>query len=675
MTDLITIQELSAAGRHQECLQACQNALQLKREEAYLYKYAGKSLLALGQFEKAQECLVKAHQLDGSDLEIIKDIGNIFLNVGNQGAAHEWYEKALKINNNYAPAINNIANLKRQSGNTKEAINLFKRAIQADSKFIKAYVGAAASLLAIGNLDQAESFAQQALAINENTRGLNEILGIIFQNRSKPEQAVECYQKELGINPKASNSLLNLGLLLLEKGQAAAAAESLSKASALAPSDQCSLLLAQAYQNLGQFKESIVEYKKLDINNSQNKMIPFNLGLCLLQTGNNNDAIEVLKIAIQLDETFVPAWGNMGIALMNEGRHQEALPATQKVLALAPDNPAAHMNLGQIYKELGQLDQALAATLKSLELKPDNPAAHMNLGQIYKELGQLDQAFSSTTESLRLRSKKSKTTANISTLTSSLGQKLTRQDFIPTFFDNAVMRSLDDDKIWENLDIPKIYEELNDSRENRFITFAERTTRTNGLRLPSALSVTASQGTHSLIKWKNFEIYKSSNDLVIYWMLLNEIKPDLIIELGSGSGGSAIWMSDICKALGLKTEIYSYDLNKPRVKHENVTFIEYDLTKLNRSSCRLPMVDKYKKKRKVIIEDAHIDMKSVLLELDRYLCDGDYLIIEDSGIKQNEILEFTNSRNKKYQADQFYLDFFGTNMGCCIDSIFKIFPD
>ena len=35
VTDLATIQDLSAAGRHQDCLQACQNALQANQEETY----------------------------------------------------------------------------------------------------------------------------------------------------------------------------------------------------------------------------------------------------------------------------------------------------------------------------------------------------------------------------------------------------------------------------------------------------------------------------------------------------------------------------------------------------------------------------------------------------------------------------------------------------------------
>ena len=603
----IAIRNHLAARRFQECLQACQNILRSNPGETYAYKYAGKSLSALGQFEKAQECLVKAHQLDDSDPEVAQDIGNIFVNLGNRDAALGWYEKALEINHNYAPAFNNIANIKRQAGSNQEAADLFKRAIQADPKLIHAYVGAAASFLALGAFDEAKSFADQALAINQSVPGVNEILGIIHHNKNNHDQAIEHYQKELGVNPQASNSFLNLGFLLLQKGHSDAALKSLVKASTLAPSEQCTLLLAQAYQNLGRFGEAIIEYKKLDINQSKDKTIPFNFGICLLNVGNNVDAIEVFKMAIQLDDKFSEAWGQLAFAYQRVGLNQDACLAVS--------------------------------------------------------------------QQLTLMSKKAQTTANIPDLSISLGQKLVSQDLIPTFFDHAVMESLRSSDFIENFDIPQLYEDLSKSKNNRFVKFSQRKSRTNGLRLDSALSIYASQGTHSLIKWKDFDIYKSSNDLIIYWMLFNELKPDLIIEIGSGSGGSAVWMSDICKALGLETEIYSYDINKPKFEYENVTFVEFNLNRLGSQDINLPMANNFKEKKKIVIEDAHVNMKNVLLELDRYLDDGDYLVVEDSGNKQGEIQEFTDSMGKKYQTDQFYLDFFGFNMTCSIDSVFKIFAN
>ena len=76
-----------------------------------------------------------------------------------------------------------------------------KRAIQADPQLIQAYTGAAASFLALGNLDQAESFATQAIKINASFPGINEILGITFQSKKNYQQAIESYQKELDIKP------------------------------------------------------------------------------------------------------------------------------------------------------------------------------------------------------------------------------------------------------------------------------------------------------------------------------------------------------------------------------------------------------------------------------------------------------------------------------------------
>ena len=422
LTDLALIQQLAFSGRHQECLQSCQKALQANPSDTSTYKYAGKSLLALGQFEKALHCLLKAHQFDGSDPEIVKDIGNIHLSLGNIGTALRCYEQALEINTNYAPAFNNIGKLKRQSGDYQEAIELFKQAIHFDPKLIQAYTGAALSFLELGALDQAALFAAQALDINEHAPGVNEILGIVFQNKNKIDQAIDCYQKELEVNSQANYSLQRLGLLRLHKGQAEGAVELLSKAAAIAPNEECTLLLAQAYQNLEQFDAAIAEYKKLDIDQSSNKMIVFNFGLCFLNAGDNSNAIEKFKIVLQLDELFIPALANLVNAYKGAGRLNEAMHSLQKILDQQPSNPIVHMNLGGIYQDLGLFDQALASTLKSLELNPGNADAYLNLGGIYQDLGQFDQALASTLRSLELNPDNSGAYMNLGVIYQYLGQ-------------------------------------------------------------------------------------------------------------------------------------------------------------------------------------------------------------------------------------------------------------
>ena len=78
--DFNTVKELASVGRNQECLHACRKLLQSEPRNPLLWKYSGKSLLALGEFKKALQDLNKARQLDDRDPEITQDIGNTHFN-------------------------------------------------------------------------------------------------------------------------------------------------------------------------------------------------------------------------------------------------------------------------------------------------------------------------------------------------------------------------------------------------------------------------------------------------------------------------------------------------------------------------------------------------------------------------------------------------------------------
>ena len=205
---------------------------------------------------------------------------------------------------------------------------------------------------------------------------------------------------------------------------------------------------------LGQFEKAQHYLTKALQLDQIDKIIPFNLGLCLLRIGSNIDAVEAFKLAVKLDDSFLPAWGNIGSALINEGMHREALPATLKVIELDPTDPTAHMNLGNIYKNLENLDKALASTLKSLELKPDNPDALTNLGGIYKDLGNLDQALVSTLKSLELKPNNPNAHMNLGNIYKDLGN-----------FDNALASTIKSLELMPNnptayMNLGSIYKDL-----------------------------------------------------------------------------------------------------------------------------------------------------------------------------------------------------------------------
>ncbi len=207
VTALATIQEHSVAGRHQDCLKACQNALQANPEETYAYKYAGKSLIALGQFEKAQQCLLKAHQLDGSDPETIKDIGNVFNALQNDAEAIRLYKSALAIDPKYAPAINNLGLIAKRQGDFDSAEHLVKKAKDLDQSFAPYHMNLGAIYKELGQLDQALASTLKSLELKPDYPDALVNLGWIFQAMGNMEESTKSLQKALSISPQLPEAL------------------------------------------------------------------------------------------------------------------------------------------------------------------------------------------------------------------------------------------------------------------------------------------------------------------------------------------------------------------------------------------------------------------------------------------------------------------------------------
>ncbi|MEV7060965.1 CmcI family methyltransferase [Streptomyces microflavus] len=177
----------------------------------------------------------------------------------------------------------------------------------------------------------------------------------------------------------------------------------------------------------------------------------------------------------------------------------------------------------------------------------------------------------------------------------------------------------------------------------------------------------ATQGVTEHLIWAGRPLYKTVFDLASYPMLIAELAPGTIIELGSGSGGSARWMADVAAAHDLLPVIISIDCTAVDVTDDRVSFRTGDVGHLGDvlADCdELP-------RPWLVIEDAHAHVRAVLDFFDARLTAGDYLLVEDSLAKRATLREFLRSSVHQYQLDTRYLDLFGENTSCAIDSIFR----
>ena len=176
---------------------------------------------------------------------------------------------------------------------------------------------------------------------------------------------------------------------------------------------------------------------------------------------------------------------------------------------------------------------------------------------------------------------------------------------------------------------------------------------------------------HHKITYKGIKAIKCPFDYVIYQMIISEVKPDLVIEIGTNIGGGALYIADLLDSNG-KGVLHTIDILdqvEPKVKeHKRISFYtqgweNYDL-ELTKGFEKI-----------LIIEDAsHLykDSLGILNKFHSIVSKDSYFIIEDGIINElgleNEyfggplkaIREFLPN-HQEYIVDRKWCDMFGTN--------------
>ena len=241
---------------------------------------------------------------------------------------------------------------------------------------------------------------------------------------------------------------------------------------------------------------------------------------------------------------------------------------------------------------------------------------------------------------------------------------------------------------------PDTYRKLREKQElkrkemlaspNRFQRISEREDRTD---VPLQTRKNTCNGRY-LTRYRGFDICKCPIDYSLYHQLFYLVEPKTVIELGTLSGGMAIWMADTLGLLGLEASIYSMDIDPSnrselvnKLKPDNVTFLQGDSFEIEKT-----FTDEFLKSLPhpwVLIEDSHANVDGILEHFHKYMQEGDYMVVEDTGPdilkecgmymgnegvyvqmgpKQLQCLrQFLHDYEEFYAVDSFLTDLFGYN--------------
>jgi len=204
-------------------------------------------------------------------------------------------------------------------------------------------------------------------------------LAYVYTALKRTDEARAEYARTLAIDPKMSEAYLNLGMLLLDKEEDAAAVAPLRKAVELLPAQSRPRYL---------------------------------LAVALDRSGNHAGAAESFEVLIHLDPNDITALDYLGWAALREGKSEEAEARFRRALEVQPKGSEALKGLAHSL-DAQKKPEAAGAYRDYLELMPNDSESRARLIHLLVELQQNDAALAEldcldagkrpTLESLKLR--------------------------------------------------------------------------------------------------------------------------------------------------------------------------------------------------------------------------------------------------------------------------------
>src|SRR6266581_3693960 len=279
---------------------------------------------------------------------------------------------------------------------TTEAIQDFQGVLKADSRHAQARYWLAIAYHQTGNIQQAKTELAQALELAPGMTDAAFLLAQMNLESANPAAAIESMEKIIAAQPRALQAYLLLGTAQLSRQQPAAALQTFKKMQAIAPKDPRPVhLTGIALQAVGQGNTGLALErirKQISVAGDSTRL-QFLLGSTHQLRKENAQAEAAYAKALQLDQTFVPAYVALGQMYLAGQDDQKALARFEQALGVNGNDVVSRMMIAQIHLNRGDRDKAKESYEQILAAKPRFVPAANNLAWILAQNGDKERAL------------------------------------------------------------------------------------------------------------------------------------------------------------------------------------------------------------------------------------------------------------------------------------------
>lgn len=152
-----------------------------------------------GLLKKAKKLLSKVLRYDSSDFDAICNLASVYHKLGNDDQAYQLFKKAYILNCNDSVLLNNLGYISFKLGRTRKAIEFFSEALKINPQDRTILYNLGVCYSQKGKLDLARTTLEQLASLDQANPDAWIVLGNVYEKMSKYKNAVDCFNRSLGL--------------------------------------------------------------------------------------------------------------------------------------------------------------------------------------------------------------------------------------------------------------------------------------------------------------------------------------------------------------------------------------------------------------------------------------------------------------------------------------------
>jgi tetratricopeptide (TPR) repeat protein len=206
---------LATQKQYVEAVQQLERATSIDPQNAEAFYNLAIVHMEMRKFERAKEDLTRAISVVPSSAAYQEKLGTVLIEVKDWNGARKALEKAVELEPSLFKAYYKLGQVLEELDDQQSALQRYTQSIENGPRFLPAYNALGSLYADLGYSDHAVQVAQSALKVaqagSEEAAKIHNLLGTVFQQQKKFDEAITQFRAALEIQPGMRDAVFSLG--------------------------------------------------------------------------------------------------------------------------------------------------------------------------------------------------------------------------------------------------------------------------------------------------------------------------------------------------------------------------------------------------------------------------------------------------------------------------------